>query len=225
MEMNNEKKIRQWNYAHAALLAAALFFNSISLFALLAALSFVVYVVLHKDALSAIRPFGGYANWVTAFRLSLALLLAFSFSYLSPWQIAAAATAVISLDGLDGYLARKFNTQSLFGSYFDMETDAFYVALMSSILYHQEYVGYWILLPGFLRYFYVLFVRAIGFHTRTEKRLKFTQYIAVAFFIALILPFVFPYGIYFPVLAAVSCAILVSFAYSFYSILNYKHEH
>jgi phosphatidylglycerophosphate synthase len=226
--MQNENKIRRWNLGHAGLMALSLLlsltFENVAVVVLMALLSFVTYIVLHQKDLALVRPFGGYANWVTAFRFLLTIVLGLIVAHLSKIQIAMLATAIVSLDGLDGYLARKFKTQSLFGAYLDMETDAFYVALMSLILYHCDYVPGWILLPGFLRYFYVVFIRLIAYHKRTEKRLKFTQVIAVVFFISLILPFVIAREVYEPLLGVVSVAIVISFAYSFYSILNFKRS-
>lgn len=221
--MADEKLIRNWNYLHAGFMACALIVsllvNELFIFLSAGIISFSIYIILHIPFLKQIKPFGGYANWITFLRNLLTFILGFSFFYLNDFLIISLALLIISLDGADGYLARKFNTQSTFGAYFDMETDAFFVALMSLILLKEEYVEYWILIPGFLRYFYVLFLLLIGFHRRKEKRMRFTQVIAVLFFISLLSPFLLPYSIYFPLLVVASVLIIISFSYSFYSIL------
>jgi phosphatidylglycerophosphate synthase len=221
--MNDEISIRNWNYLHAGFMVIALlvsvFVNEIFVFLSAGLISFSLYIIFHIPYIEKIKPFGGYANWVTFLRNILTFFLGFSFFILSDIQIVILALIIISLDGADGYLARKFKTQSTFGAYFDMETDAFFVALMSLILYKRDYADYWILIPGFLRYFYVLFLLLIGFHRRKEKRMKFTQVIAVVFFISLLSPFLLPYSVYFPCLVGASILIIISFAYSFYSIL------
>jgi len=222
--MIDEKSIRNWNYLHAAFMASAILvsmlINEIFVFLSVGIISFSLYIIFHIKYLEQIKPFGGYANWITLLRNLLTFILGFSFLNLTEFQIVILALIIITLDGADGYLARKFKTQSTFGAYFDMETDAFFVALMSLILYKMEYADYWILVPGFLRYFYVLFLLLIGFHRRKEKRIKFTQVIAVLFFISLLSPFLLPYSVYFPLLVVASVLIIISFAYSFYSILN-----
>jgi phosphatidylglycerophosphate synthase len=222
--MNDAKTIRNWNYLHAGMITSALLgsllLNELHIFLTVGITSFSLYIFFHIPFLKQIKPFGGYANWITLLRILLTIILGFSFLRLTELQIVILALIIILLDGADGYLARKFNTQSTFGAYFDMETDAFFVALMSLILYKMEYADYWILIPGFLRYFYVLFLLLIGFHRRKEKRMKFTQIIAVIFFISLLSPFLLPYSAYYPLLVSASVLIIISFAFSFFSILN-----
>ena len=45
--------------------------------------------------------------------------------------------SIFCLDGLDGFIARKYKQTSEFGAYFDMETDAFYVFLYTIILFEK----------------------------------------------------------------------------------------
>ncbi len=79
------------------------------------------------------RPFG-FANWVTTLRalgaialLAVALDAAFTALEVGVggrWAAVALALVLLALDGVDGFLARRFDQASTFGARFDMETDA-----------------------------------------------------------------------------------------------------
>jgi phosphatidylglycerophosphate synthase len=69
---------------------------------------------------------------------------------------AAVMVALLGLDGLDGWLARRANAVTAFGAHFDMETDAFFVLLVDLELFTRGRLGAWILTTGLLRYAYTL---------------------------------------------------------------------
>ncbi len=56
----------------------------------------------------------------------------------------------LSLDWVDGQVARRTRTESAFGARFDMETDAFLIAVLS--VYVAADLGWWVLLIGAARY-------------------------------------------------------------------------
>jgi phosphatidylglycerophosphate synthase len=65
-----------------------------------------------------------------------------------------AMTAVaLALDLVDGYVARRTGTESAFGARFDLEVDAFLIAVLS--IYVAGAFGWWVLLIGAMRYLYV----------------------------------------------------------------------
>jgi phosphatidylglycerophosphate synthase len=107
----------------------------------------------------------GAANVVTLARLVLTCLfaglaaeLAFGSESLSvslAWMFVVVAIFSLALDGLDGYLARRTNLVSPFGSRFDMETDALQILLLSILAHLLGKAGAWVLLAGLLRYIYV----------------------------------------------------------------------
>lgn len=217
-------KIKRWNKFHALLLLLAgglsLFFHSLLVLTLTALLSFSYYILNHWSLLNSFNPFGGYANWVTLFRLAIILSLGFCWSMLSYIQLFIPVVIVASLDGFDGYLARKYKQSSNFGAYLDMESDTFYVCLLCFAYYLDGILGAWILVIGLLRYLYVGLIYLFKLQGKKEKSTRFAKTIAVALFIALMFPLLFPYWIYFPVVLLSSLAVVYSFGLSFFSLLR-----
>lgn len=72
------------------------------------------------------------------------------------WTIALTATVTLCLDGLDGYLARKNQSCSVFGARFDMETDAFLALVITVFLWQSDRTGIWVLGLGLMRYVFVV---------------------------------------------------------------------
>jgi len=156
----------------------------------------------------------GYANAVTALRLLLIIVLGFLHEFLTSSVLFIGFLLAIILDGVDGYIARKYNQSSKAGETLDMETDAFMVLLLSWIHYNNGTLAYWILIPGGLRYYYEI---AFNFFPSREVKLptkKIRATIAVAFFVALLLPFIFqnPYSNFFIISASI--LICISFLVS-----------
>jgi phosphatidylglycerophosphate synthase len=69
----------------------------------------------------------------------------------------AVVLSVFTLDALDGYLARRLNSESMIGGHLDGETDAVLTAMVCLFL-HLRGLGPWVLTAGFLRFVYVLIV-------------------------------------------------------------------
>ncbi|OJF96262.1 hypothetical protein AX760_16030 [Pararhizobium antarcticum] len=111
------------------------------------------------------HPRFGYANLVTAMRAGLISLVgavvlfsdAFGENQIDRmvWATAAAVAFALSLDGVDGYLARRYRQQSMFGARFDMELDAFLILILSIAATVLGKAGAWVLLIGMLRYVFV----------------------------------------------------------------------
>lgn len=109
------------------------------------------------------RPFG-WPNGVTTVRLALlalvcGLLAAESISDPMPsraWLAAALAALAIGLDGLDGWLARRYGPDTAFGARYDMETDAALILAMSAYVVAAGRLDAWILLSGLMRYAFVV---------------------------------------------------------------------
>ena len=47
------------------------------------------------------------------------------------WYVVAICIGILALDGVDGWLARRFGTETAFGGRFDMEVDAGVIAVLS----------------------------------------------------------------------------------------------
>ncbi|WP_078843576.1 CDP-alcohol phosphatidyltransferase family protein [Streptomyces albus] len=107
------------------------------------------------------RPFGP-ANAVTLARTTLVggvtALVADAFTGPVPVGALVVFTAVaLSLDAVDGQVARRTGTASPLGARFDMEVDAFLILVLS--LYDAMALGGWVLLIGAMRYGFVAAAR------------------------------------------------------------------
>jgi phosphatidylglycerophosphate synthase len=102
----------------------------------------------------------GAANTVTSARLALVALLAAClgepYSAALAWTATALAASVSVLDGVDGWLARRSTLASAFGARFDMETDAFFILVLSALAWRWERAGAWVLACGLMRYAFVV---------------------------------------------------------------------
>jgi len=156
------------------------------------------------------------ANLVTFLRLILLFAIGFYFSQMPPLLVGIIALVVLLMDGLDGYLARKYQTSSLFGEYLDMETDAFYVLGMTSILYQLDYFGHWILAIGLLRYVYFLVLKNVKPPAQKEARVFRARLIAVILMATLAACLILPSAIYEPAMGIASVLVVYSFGESFW---------
>ncbi|MFC7495937.1 MULTISPECIES: CDP-alcohol phosphatidyltransferase family protein [unclassified Nocardioides] len=87
------------------------------------------------------------ADIITGTRLALALVVAF----VGPTELGLTLVAIaLAMDWVDGQVARRTGTANPFGARFDMETDAFLIAVLS--VYAAAAYGWWVLLIGAARY-------------------------------------------------------------------------
>ena len=102
----------------------------------------------------------GPANRVTLLRGVLVAALAGAlagFPVLGPqaeW-LAAFALVALTLDGIDGWAARRWDCASDFGARFDMELDAFLILVLCGLLLMLGKAGAWVLAIGAMRYVFV----------------------------------------------------------------------
>jgi phosphatidylglycerophosphate synthase len=104
-------------------------------------------------------PQFGAANWITMMRGVLAALAA-SLIAEPPdatiaWVLVVLAATVAALDGIDGWLARRMQMSSAFGARFDMETDAFFMLVLSLAVWRHGKAGLWVIAIGLMRYAFV----------------------------------------------------------------------
>jgi len=102
----------------------------------------------------------GWANRVTLLRGVLIALLAGSMAFPAFMQrhaleMVGLALLALCLDGLDGWVARRTHSATAFGARFDMELDAFFIAVLCCALVVLDKLGGWVLLCGALRYGFV----------------------------------------------------------------------
>ncbi|MCL5425187.1 MAG: CDP-alcohol phosphatidyltransferase family protein [Gammaproteobacteria bacterium] len=101
----------------------------------------------------------GWANRVTLARAVLVALVAGALVNnvfaAAIWQWLAIAVIALLLDGVDGWIARRTKSHSLFGARFDMELDALLILLLCAGLLRLESLGLWVLMIGVMRYLFV----------------------------------------------------------------------
>ncbi|MGB7218925.1 MAG: CDP-alcohol phosphatidyltransferase family protein [Vicinamibacterales bacterium] len=104
-------------------------------------------------------PTLGPANQITTGRAALlALVVSLVFEPAIPMAAAGAAAAafvITSLDGVDGWLARRTRMESAFGARFDVEIDALLIQALAILAWQHGKAGPWILMSGLLRYLFV----------------------------------------------------------------------
>ncbi|MDA3919318.1 MAG: CDP-alcohol phosphatidyltransferase family protein [Salinisphaera sp.] len=94
------------------------------------------------------------ANWVTFGRfLLLFVLLGTVYSGVPTLQLLnmPLVGVIISLDGVDGWVARRFNQETLFGATFDIAIDRIVEIVLWVVLAHLGFVGVWIPLLFIIR--------------------------------------------------------------------------
>lgn len=107
------------------------------------------------------HPFAcfGPANQTTTARAALVALLTGLIGepelYLVAASAAGAGLIAVTLDGADGWLARRSRMVSAFGARFDMEVDALLIMTLAALAWQYEKAGPWVLASGLLRYLFV----------------------------------------------------------------------
>ena len=101
----------------------------------------------------------GPANRITLFRSLLIACIAILIGAEPSEAMASVATYLaiiaLSLDGVDGLVARKTNTISNYGAQFDMEVDAFFTLVLSVLVLMWGHAGIWVLFCGLARYMWL----------------------------------------------------------------------
>jgi phosphatidylglycerophosphate synthase len=165
------------------------------------------------------HPFNrfGAANVITTLRAAMvALVGGLVGETISPAMATTAAIVsaiVVTLDGLDGWTARRTTMASAFGARFDMEIDALLILVLSTLAWRTGKAGPWVLSAGLLRYAFVASGWMVPRMRRALPPSRRRQAVCVALMVGLslvILPIIGPSASAW--LAAVLVAMLV---YSF----------
>ena len=120
-----------WDVIHALVIVVGALVSlslgdTMSLF-VIALVSFIYFITLNKEPKHTFLPFRTYANWVTAIRLLLLLLIIAIWSSLHTTLLISVLILIVALDRVDGHLARRFKQESLWGRAFDVEVDSLFV--------------------------------------------------------------------------------------------------
>ncbi len=171
----------------------------------------------------------GPANAVTLYRSAGTVLIAslvpvaglLSVQWL--WLITVCAILLLSLDGIDGYLARQTRLASDFGARFDMEIDALLILTISVFLWQSGEIGLWIISLGLMRYAFVLAslwsrpLRGVLFPSFRRKLVCVIQLVALC---AILSPLISP-----PLSSAVGVVALFCLTGSFVRDILWLYEH
>ncbi|MDI6024817.1 CDP-alcohol phosphatidyltransferase family protein [Corticibacterium sp. UT-5YL-CI-8] len=126
-------------------------------------LAFIYGVVLKALPRGAQGSFG-YANTITALRTAMVCFVGAVVFFADglggsgqlAWILVLVASVAVALDGIDGYLARRFDEETAFGARFDMEIDALLILILSAAALILQKAGWWVLLIGLMRYIFVV---------------------------------------------------------------------
>ena len=159
----------------------------------------------------------GAANQVTAFRAALVSLLAGfigePYTQATAWTILALAALATTLDGVDGWLARRSGLSSALGARFDMETDALLILVLTVLVWRFERAGAWVLGSGALRYVFVASGWALPWMRRPlppSRRRQSACVLQIVGLIVALLPMMVP-----PNASWIAAASLAVLSYSF----------
>jgi phosphatidylglycerophosphate synthase len=103
----------------------------------------------------------GVANTLTLLRLGIVAALPSLFLLVPRVAFAGVVLAIFTLDGIDGWVAKKRREASPFGAAFDMETDALCVMVLGLIMWQHQLTGAWVLVAGLWRYVYATIVALV----------------------------------------------------------------
>ncbi|MFK7979416.1 MAG: CDP-alcohol phosphatidyltransferase family protein [Saprospiraceae bacterium] len=185
---------------------------------LIAFFSFLLLFYSYKKASNHKNPLfsGNYANQITALRFIISSVTALIVTEIPAFSSFMLFGLAILLDGIDGFLARKYNSASVVGALFDKTVDAYFVLLLSFILVLHYDVPFWFIGIGYLHYGYELVLYGLGWHSLTIPPNPIGKYAAAFLFISLLSPFIFPPYLYFPIICLATILVGYSFARSFF---------
>ena len=104
----------------------------------------------------------GHANRITLVRASLIVPIAaiattpITLNTAGAWWVISVSTIALILDGVDGYVSRLRQCGTTFGARFDMELDAFFLLVLSILVWQSGKTGAWITGIGIIRYAFVI---------------------------------------------------------------------
>jgi phosphatidylglycerophosphate synthase len=178
------------------------------------AISFAVLILVTHPQWTGQGTFG-WANTITALRLGGILILGLILERLANELIIVVILLLLAGDGVDGWLARRFHQASEFGEYFDKETDAIFMLILSLAIVSTQRLGHWFLIVGLLRYLFVLILHFRQPEVVKEERSNRGRYIQILVMGALIACFL-PFPTFYKPFAIVATLILLlSFARDF----------
>jgi len=219
--------LKQWNILHGASVSAGIIVFHITglLWPLpvMALISLVILWTSQWNAISKLKPAGGYGNLVTGFRYLLVVFILFISGMITVRSYGISLIVPVLLDVADGYLARHRKQVSGFGMLFDLETDSLLVASAGLILYNNDMAGAWILPPVYMRYVYLFVLVLFRLNGVPEKRTRFGPMVAGIMNFSLLYALILPSFLSRIILFISGGMIVASFGYSFFDVLKRRN--
>lgn len=218
--------LSQWPHYFGAVAlistSAYIFTASEQLFAVLASLLFGALIYAGRPFWTIYGKTGGVANTITGLRVAGIISLLYFQQYLHAYVFLVLGILILVADGLDGYYARKYNTVSEFGDFFDKETDAFFVLAFCIIILEQQLLGIWVIIPAILRYAFVLVLYLFRIeHIELEPSFR-RRFVGMWFMGTIMGCFVLPEAFYTTAMIFASTMLAYSFMKDFYLMLKQR---
>lgn len=215
-DLLTNRHIENWSIYNAFAISVALVLTlvskQLSILLVVFSISTLVLIYMNKKHLFQSKVFFGVANTITLIRLLIIIASFLWVSYSNNYLLFYLLSGAVILDFFDGMAARHFKESSLFGQYFDMEVDAFFVLIMCCFYYLYENISWWILIPGALRYAFRLYTFCFPKPEVKEEKKIYATVIAASYFVVLLIGLITSGSLQFWVLMIGSLAIIVSFS-------------
>ena len=188
-----------YTYIFSVFLLLLTFKNELTVFILLQNTIFFLYIsylIFRKFIGSGLEIFS-LASKITYFRLSISIIILiaainsnvnsniFDIFYVGKIIIILSTVSLV-MDGLDGFIARKYNLVSKFGEIIDQESDNFLMLVISISLYLNKDVGLYVFLIPLYRYTFLVSMKKYDWLQRTLPSSQFRK-IACVLTIALMI--------------------------------------
>lgn len=161
----------------------------------------------------------GVPNGITAVRVALLFLLPAAGAAGGEF-ILTLSVVILASDGVDGWLARRWDLTSEFGTFFDKETDALFLLLLCIVSASEGHLPSWIVGAGVLRYGFVLALFVSSVPQKTEQKASWARYVYGAMVGGLLSSFVLPASASYPIAFLATTALAASFARSLWTELR-----
>ena len=212
---NINQRIINWSFINAGFIALgtglAIISDNLWILATAAAVSFLFLIVRANSAWTPGRSFG-IGNLITLTRLLIILWILVCYFKFNNMLIIGLSILVLIGDGIDGLIAQRRKENSLFGEYFDKETDALYLHSLIMIAIFKDILPVWTAIIGLFRYLFLLYLFITGRTDQKERRSSTGRYIYVFACIAFILPFIPLPAIYLPAIILATVLLIYSFS-------------
>ena len=157
----------------------------------------ISYLIFKYFAKSNLEEFS-LASTVTYMRLSVSIVLLtaainsstnstiFDIFYTERLFIILAIISLL-LDGLDGFIARKYNQVTKYGEVIDQEADNFLIFVMSISLYLNKEIGLYVFLIPAFRYIFIFFMTRYSWLNNTLPDSQLRKVVCVSIILIMII--------------------------------------